>query len=223
MTRAALYARVSTREQTLETQVRELAAYAESLGWQSEVFRETISGAAPQRPVFDGIIARAHAGEFDVLVVWAFDRFSRAVRIDEAIGEVLDLEESGVRFVALHDQEISTPEDASRAQWRELLIALRAWGAKWERLRRRERIQARMDDIKSGRSATRSGRPPGRPRRVTPQLLERILALRSTTPKTPWARVAQLCQVPAASARKWASSISSPSTTSRLSEDASKE
>ena len=85
-----------------------------------------MSGAALERPVFSAMLDRLRRGEFEVVIVWAFDRFSRAERFDQAIGEVLNLEVLGVRFVALRDPEISTPADGTRAARWELLIAMRA-------------------------------------------------------------------------------------------------
>ena len=212
MIRAAIYARVSTDDQSLDGQLRELRAFAAGRGWEVAEFSETVSGAADVRPVHDEVVRRAKAREFGVVLVWALDRWSRAVRFDGAIREVLDLEDAGVRFVALNDPGVSTPDDGSRDLGRSLLLALLPTIAAWERKRIRDRIQVAMDDIKAGRRGTRTGRAPGRPCKVTPELVARIHELRSRDPPVPWAVVAQTLHVPAASARKWARRAPVPAT-----------
>jgi len=52
--RAALYARVSTSDQNLALQIRELRAYAEHQGWDTaEVYRDLMSGAKTSRPALN--------------------------------------------------------------------------------------------------------------------------------------------------------------------------
>jgi len=52
MTRVAIYARVSTKEQTTETQVAQLTAYCLAHGWaDSSILRDDgISGVRDNRP-----------------------------------------------------------------------------------------------------------------------------------------------------------------------------
>ena len=64
MTRVAIYARVSTKEQTTETQVAQLTAYCQARGWTDvAVFRDDgISGVRDNRPELDRLRQRMMAG-----------------------------------------------------------------------------------------------------------------------------------------------------------------
>lgn len=72
---------------------------------------------------------------------------------------------------------------------RDLLRAFLPVIASFESRRRSERVRVAMKEIKSGRRPTRSGRPPGRPRIVTNDLVNRAAALRAQGKS--WARIAQ--------------------------------
>lgn len=100
--RAALYARVSTGDQHLETQLCDLRTVAKQRGF--EVFREytdVISGSKPKRPGLDRLLSDARRGQFDVLFVAAFDRVARSVR---HFLEVLDeLNHLAIEFVSLRE------------------------------------------------------------------------------------------------------------------------
>src|SRR5215469_3279947 len=66
------YARVSTQEQTLALQQDALhAAKCE------QIFTDTISGAATERPGLEN--ARSHLRAGDTLVVWRLDRLGRSL------------------------------------------------------------------------------------------------------------------------------------------------
>jgi hypothetical protein len=78
MKRAALYVRVSTDEQTIENQLRELRQVAERRGWNIvATFKdEGISGAKgrAERPGLDLMLKDAGRRKFDVVMAWAIDR-----------------------------------------------------------------------------------------------------------------------------------------------------
>ena len=70
-TRAAIYARVSTSDQTCENQLLELRRYCEARGWQAiEYVDAGISGAKERRPALDDLVKDARRRRFDVLVCW---------------------------------------------------------------------------------------------------------------------------------------------------------
>ncbi len=76
--RAALYVRVSTREQTTKNQELELRRWADRLGFEVVcVYSETASGARSDRVALAAVLAAAHRREFDVLLIWSLDRLSR--------------------------------------------------------------------------------------------------------------------------------------------------
>lgn len=76
----ALYCRVSTGKQTNENQLPELRAFAERQGWQVvKEYTDTITGSGKRkREAFDDMMDAASRHEFDLLLFWKLDRFSRA-------------------------------------------------------------------------------------------------------------------------------------------------
>ena len=69
---AAIYARVSTDDQTTENQLRELRQVAERCGWEvvAEFVDEGISGAKgrDKRPAFDALLKTATRRDVDVVM-----------------------------------------------------------------------------------------------------------------------------------------------------------
>ena len=81
--RAAIYLRVSTGEQTVDNQRRELEAAAASRGWSvvAVYADEGISGAKGRegRPQLNLMLKDAVRRRFDVAMVWAVDRLGRSL------------------------------------------------------------------------------------------------------------------------------------------------
>ncbi|MED7929321.1 recombinase family protein [Nonomuraea sp. LP-02] len=98
--RAAVYARVSTEDQTdntsLDDQVRICRRYAEERGWSVvQVYREEgFTGTKADRPEWSQLMKHAAARAFDVVVVMNWKRFARNARIGLNIS--FELEELGV-------------------------------------------------------------------------------------------------------------------------------
>ena len=82
MKKAAIYARVSTPDQHVETQLYDLRKLAAQRGF--DVVREYcdrgISGSKAKRPGLDAMMADARRGEFSVVLVAAFDRIARSTK-----------------------------------------------------------------------------------------------------------------------------------------------
>jgi DNA invertase Pin-like site-specific DNA recombinase len=78
--RAAIYARVSTKDQSCEMQMRDLRAYCAARGFT--IIREYIdigqSGAKDSRPKLNALLGDARKRKFDSILVWRFDRFARS-------------------------------------------------------------------------------------------------------------------------------------------------
>ena len=102
MKRAAIYSRISTGDQHLETQLLDLRELAKQRGL--EVVREytdVISGAKQKRPGLDSLMSDARRRRFDVVLVAAFDRIARNVR---HFLDVLDeLNNLNVQFISLRE------------------------------------------------------------------------------------------------------------------------
>ena len=178
----------------------------ERRGWPLiETYREKVTGTGKiERTEYDRLLrdAAAQGRPWNHLLVWALDRFSREATFTKATQAVLDLERLGVAFHSLKEPTLDTPEDGKPNLGRDVLLALLPVIASFESKRRSERVRVAMREIREGRRQTRSGRPPGRPRRVTPELLEKIRVLREER-HLPWSQIAQNLHVPAGSCRKW--------------------
>lgn len=103
MGRLVGYARVSTREQTLNLQIDALKAAGVH---EDNLHVETVSGVYSKRPKRD--LALIDAREGDTFVVWRIDRLGR--KISELYAIVEDLHERGIKF-----QSLTEPLDFSTA------------------------------------------------------------------------------------------------------------
>ena len=153
--RAALYARVSTADQTCENQMLELRGYVAARGWTGTEFIDSgISGAKDKRPALDALLKDAKRRRFDVLVCWRLDRLGRNLR--HLVTMLEELQHVGVAFVSMGEGiDCTTP--AGKLQLH-ILAAL----AEFERERIRERVMAGLHRAKA------QGKRLGRPRTVIP-------------------------------------------------------
>jgi DNA invertase Pin-like site-specific DNA recombinase len=164
---AALYARCSTSDQTVEAQILALRAYAQARGL--EVVREYLdegeSGAKTRRPGLDNrLMHDAHSRAFDVVVVVKLDRLGRSLHhLLTVLGE---LEALGVDLVSL-DDGIDTSTPAGR-----LFMQIRGAFAEYELALIRERTKAGLAP------AVRRGARLGRPAVLDRRGRERALRLR---------------------------------------------
>ena len=152
MKRLALYARVSTTDQSTETQVFALRRYAEArgLGVAGEYVDQGVSGAQDRRPELDRLLADARRRRFDIVACVKLDRLARSVHHLTALAREFDA--LGVDLVVL-DQAIDTSTPSGR-----LLFHTLAAVAEFERDLIRERTRAGMA------AARRRGAQVGRPR-----------------------------------------------------------
>ncbi len=214
----ALYLRVSTEDQDIEGQRRDLEAYTAARGWRVvSVYSEKVSGSGRiARDAFDRLRedARDVAGRpFGRVLVWALDRWSREDSFVQAIGSLEELEQLGIRWHSLKEPQLDSGEDGSPNAGRDILRGILATIAKFERRRRSDQTRVAMREIMEGRRPTRSGRPPGRPRKVRPEHETQIRELRETrkpdgTVRT-WAEVARSVHLPATTCRKVYSALRS--------------
>lgn len=106
--KAAIYARVSTTDQTNAIQVRELKDYIGRRGWTlAEVYQDQMSGAKASRPGLDQLMTDARRRRFDAVVVWKLDRFGRS--LVHCISGIQELSSLGIRLLAT-SQGVDTDE-----------------------------------------------------------------------------------------------------------------
>lgn len=115
MSRVAIYARVSTGEQTTANQLAVLQEWAARAGHQiATVFEDQgISGAKgrDRRPAFDRMLKAAVRREFDVIAVWSTDRLGRSM---PDLIEVLQTVRSTGVDLYIHTQALDTSTPAGR-------------------------------------------------------------------------------------------------------------
>ena len=152
-TRAAIYARVSTRNgQNPEMQLEELRAYCRRRGCEiaGEYTDNGISGAKEQRPALNRLLADCRRRTVDAIVVYRYDRFARSLR--QLVNALEEFRALGVDFISLHEGvDTSTPNGR-------LVFGIFASIAEFERELIRERVR-------SGIAAARArGKRLGRPK-----------------------------------------------------------
>ncbi|MFZ0698703.1 MAG: recombinase family protein [Thermoplasmata archaeon] len=161
MTRAAVYARVSTSEQSCDAQVEQLEQLARVQGWDPVVFRDDgVSGILDNRPQLDLLRERMRAGEFHAVLVTKLDRLGRSIAGVHRFWEEADL--ARVRVIVA-DQGFDSSSPTGRLM-RDMLSAI----AVFERELILERTKAGVD------RARRAGKKFGRPRTVPEDVRELI-------------------------------------------------
>lgn len=141
VTKVAIYARVSTRDkQDPENQRLQLLEYCRRQKWEvAEEYTDKLSGKNSERDDFQRMMTDSTRRIFDVVLVWALDRFTRE-GVSETFQHIAKLKGYGVEFESYTEPHFRTNGPAG-----ELMIALAAWIAKQERKRLIERITAGVD------------------------------------------------------------------------------
>lgn len=152
--RIVIYARVSTKDQSCDLQLRDLRAYCAARGFS--VPREYVdigeSGAKDSRPQLNELMAAARKRQFDAVIVWRFDRFARSTKhLLLALEEFRSL---GIMFIS-YQENIDASSPLGQA-----LFTIVSAVAQLERDLIRERVSAGI------RNARACGKQLGRPRRV---------------------------------------------------------
>jgi DNA invertase Pin-like site-specific DNA recombinase len=164
--RVALYARVSTDQQTTENQLLQLRTVAERHGWTVviEYVDDGVSGAKgrEQRPQFDALLRGVARREFDMVAAWSVDRLGRSLQ--DLVGFLTDLQAKRVDLY-LHQQALDTTTPAGR-----MLFQMLGVFAEFERAMIVERVNAGLARARA------KGKTLGRPR-TAPAIEARIRRL----------------------------------------------
>lgn len=167
--RIALYARVSTKDkgQDYENQLRELRAFVERKadeGWiLCHEYTDRASGKSADRPQFRRLFEDASRKEFDLILFWSLDRFSRE-GVYETLGHLQRLSSHGIDWWSYREEYLR-----SIGPFRDAVLSILACIARQERVRLSERVQAGLSRAKA------QGRVLGRPKAAVRS--ERVLAL----------------------------------------------
>jgi DNA invertase Pin-like site-specific DNA recombinase len=153
MKRAVLYLRVSTLDQTIANQERELREIATQIGYDIvNVYRDQgISGAKgrDKRAAFDALCRDATKRQFEVIMAWSVDRLGRSLQdLVEFLSEIHALRID----LYLHRQGLDSTTPAGKAMFQMLGVF-----SEFERAMIQERVRAGLARARS--EGKRLGRP----------------------------------------------------------------
>ena len=166
-TTVAIYSRVSTRDkgQDVENQLRQLREFCIKQGWNiASEYVDYASGKRSDREAFQQMFSAASKREFDVVLFWSLDRFSRE-GVFETLQHLQRLTSYGVGYRSYTEQYLD-----SCGMFRDAVISILATVAKQERVRLSERTVAGLERARA------KGRVGGRPRIECDR--DQVLALR---------------------------------------------
>jgi DNA invertase Pin-like site-specific DNA recombinase len=155
--RIAIYARVSTKDkgQDPENQLQQLREFAQAQGW--EIVREYVdhvSGKTSDRAQFKRLFTDASRRQFDLVLFWSLDRFSREGAL-QTLKHLELLASYGVGYKSYSEQYLD-----SCGIFKDAVLSIIATVAKQERILKSDRTKAGLA------RARREGRIGGRPRLV---------------------------------------------------------
>ena len=165
--RVAIYSRVSTDRQDTANQLVQLRAFAATQDWTVvKEYVDIASGKNGDRQQFKALFAAASRREFDSVLFWSLDRFSRE-GVFETLQYLQRLTGYGVGYRSFSEQYLD-----SCGMFRDAVISILAVIAKQERVRLSERTLAGLAIARS------RGRVGGRPRVTCDE--QRLLTLRAS-------------------------------------------
>jgi DNA invertase Pin-like site-specific DNA recombinase len=164
--KVAVYSRVSTRDkgQDVENQTRQLREFCEKQGWTIvREYADQASGKRSDREQFQQMFVDASRREFDCVLFWSLDRFSRE-GVFQTLQHLQRLTAYGVGYRSFTEQYLD-----SCGLFKDAVISILATIAKQERIRLSERTMAGLERARA------KGRIGGRPRIVCNR--DNVLAL----------------------------------------------
>ena len=157
-TRVAVYFRVSREDQHPENQLLQLREFCER--WEGHelvaeyVDRESGRKGRRERREFDRMFAVAAARRFDVLLIWALDRFSRE-GIRKTLSYLERLDACGVAFKSYTEPFLDTDNELLA----HIVLAVTSYYAQLEAVRISERTKAGLERARAQGKVI--GRPDG--------------------------------------------------------------
>lgn len=144
--KVALYGRVSTRDkgQDTENQLRQLREYSKRMEYLiTSEFVDNVSGSGKvARPKFEEMMTAAYQKQFDLVLFWSLDRFSRE-GVQITFNHLQRLNDYKVKW-----KSYTEPFLDSSGPMGEAIIAIFACIAKQERVRLSERVKAGLEKVR---------------------------------------------------------------------------
>ena len=152
MNKVAIYARVSTLDQTSDQQLEKLREYCEQAGY--EIFKEYIddgeSAMKQNRPQYLRLIEDARKRKVNLVLVYKLDRFSRSMK--ELVNTIDLLKKHGIDFVSYSEKDFDTTTATGK-----LMFHIVSAFAQFERDIISERTKLKLNYLKS--KGVQLGRP----------------------------------------------------------------
>lgn len=108
--KVAIYARVSTKDQSCELQLRDLRAYATAKNYEviTEYIEVGVSGSKTSRRQLDLLMDAARKCKFQGVLVWRFDRWARSTK--HLIDTLMEFKARDIQFISYNENlDTSTP------------------------------------------------------------------------------------------------------------------
>jgi len=108
--RVAIYARVSTKDQSVDMQLNDLERYSKERGLRVfKTYKDNgVSGTKESRPALNELMNDAKKRKFDVVLVWRFDRFARSTK--HLVTALYEFRNLGIDFISYQENiDTSSP------------------------------------------------------------------------------------------------------------------
>jgi DNA invertase Pin-like site-specific DNA recombinase len=174
---------VSTKDkgQEHENQLRELREFVTrkaSDGWVLVgEYVDKASGKSAERPAFQRLFAEASRRQFDLVLFWSLDRFSRE-GVLETLQHLQRMSSHGIEWFSYREEYLR-----SIGIFKEAVLAILACIAKQERVRLSERVHAGLNRARAQGKVLGRPRAAVRPAQVR-RLKERGMSIRSIAAET---------------------------------------
>ncbi|MFC1510151.1 recombinase family protein [Candidatus Omnitrophota bacterium] len=152
MKKVAIYARVSTKDQTSVQQIEKLREYCKQIGYfiYGEYIDDGESAMKQNRPEYLRLLEDARKRKINIVLVYKLDRFSRSVK--ELVNTIHRLNEYGINFVSFSEKEFDTTTASGKLMFH-VISAI----TQFERDIISERTKLKLNHLKS--KGVKLGRP----------------------------------------------------------------